>query len=79
LHIEEVVLHGFNPRERYTVGDSVQQELTRLITERGVPSSLIAPRTSEQLDAGIFHASSNLRPHTLGAQVARAVYGGLKR
>ena len=79
LHIEEVVLHGFNQRERYTVGDSVQQELTRLMTERGVPSSLIAPRTSKQLDAGAFHVAPNSRPEGLGAQVARAVYGGLKR
>lgn len=79
LHIEEVVLHGFNPRGRYAVGDAIQHELTRLLTERGLPTSLIAPRASEQLDAGAFHTAPNSRPHALGAQVARAVYGGLKR
>jgi hypothetical protein len=79
LHIEEVVLHGFNPRERYTIGDSVQQELTRLMTDRGVPSLLDAPRSAERLDPGTFHVTPNSRPPALGAQVARAVYGGLKR
>ena len=79
LHIEEVVLHGFDPRERYTVGDAVQQELTWLMTERSVPSLLDAPRLAERLDAGTFHVTPNSRPQALGAQVARAVYGGLKR
>ena len=78
LHIEEVVLHGFDPRGRYAVGDAVQRELTRLLTERGLPSSLGAAGAAERLDGGAFHAAPDSRPQALGAQVARAVYGGLK-
>ena len=82
LHIEEIVLHGFDPRGRYAVGDAVRQELARLLNERGAPSSLGATAATETvgwLDAGSFRAAPNARPQTLGAQVARAVYGGLKR
>ena len=82
LHIEEIVLHGFDPHVRYAVGDAVQRELSRLLNERGAPSSLCATAATEtvgRLDAGSFSAAPNARPQTLGAQVARAVYGGLKR
>jgi hypothetical protein len=82
LRIEEIVLHGFDPRGRYAVGDAVQQELARLLIERGAPSSLAATAATEiveRLDAGAFRAAPNARPQTLGAQVARAIYGGLKR
>lgn len=78
LHIEEVVLHGFDPRGRYAVADAVQHELTRLLTERGVPPSLGEARGAERLDAGSFHPARDTRPQALGAQLARAVYGGLK-
>lgn len=78
LHIEEVVLHGFDPRGRYSVGDAVQHELTRLLTEHGLPTALFEARGAEQLDAGTFDSARDARPHALGAQVARAVYGGLK-
>ena len=40
LHIEELVLHGFAPKDRYTIGEAVQRELSRLFAEQGVHSSL---------------------------------------
>ena len=40
LHIEELVLHGFSPGDRYRIGEAVEQELTRLLADRGVPQSL---------------------------------------
>lgn len=78
LHIEEVVLHGFDPRGRYAVADAVRHELTRLLTERGLPPSRGTARGAERLDAGSFHTARDTRPQALGAQLARAVYGGLK-
>lgn len=78
LHIEEVVLHGFDPRGRYAVADAVQHELTRLLTERGVPPTLGEARGAARLDAGSFHPARDTRPQGLGAQLARAVYRGLK-
>ena len=35
LHIEELVLHGFSPRDRDAIGEAVQRELTRLFVEQG--------------------------------------------
>jgi len=40
LHIEELVLHGLSPGDRYRIGEAVEQELTRLLADQGVPESL---------------------------------------
>ena len=34
--IEELVLHGFPPSERYRIADAMQAELARLLTEQGL-------------------------------------------
>jgi len=79
LRIEELVLHGFVPRDRYVIGDAVQQELTRLFVARGVPAQLIERASAARLDAGSFKVSAESKTHTVGAQIAGAVYGGWKR
>lgn len=76
LHIEELVLHGFAPGDRYRIGDALERELDRLFTEQGVPPS---PRSSElaYLDGGAFEVEPGSGAEEIGVRVARAVYGGL--
>ena len=78
LHVGEVVLHGFNPRERYMLADAIQWELTLLLAERGLPSWLPGSGAVERLDGGAFAVAPHRRPTALGAQVAQAVYRGLE-
>ena len=78
LHIEELVLHGFSPADRYRIGEMVERELARLFAEEGVPVAFTSGLESPHLDAGAFHVAANSRAETIGAQVAEAVYGGLK-
>ena len=78
LHIEELVLHGFAPADRYRIGEMVERELARLFAEEGVPTTLTGGLEARQLDAGTFHVAANSKAETVGAQVAQAVYGGLK-
>ena len=40
LNIEELVMHGFTPGDRHRIGEAVEQELTQLLADRGVPQSL---------------------------------------
>ncbi len=79
LHIEELVLHGFEPRDRYRIGEAVQHELTRLIAQMGAPGWLSRGGEVERLDGGAFETSPDSGAKTIGAQVARAVYTGLAR
>jgi hypothetical protein len=77
LHIEELVLHGFAPGDRYRIGDAVERELSRLFAEQGTPPSLARGGDIGSLDGGSFEAKSGSRAETIGIQAARAVYGGL--
>ena len=79
LHIEELVLHGFDRSLRYNIGDAVECELLRLLTVEGINPTHAANLESERLDAGAFHIADNSKPEAIGAQVAQAVYGELKK
>ncbi|MEI2579944.1 hypothetical protein [Scytonema sp. PRP1] len=77
LHIEELVLHGFARQDRYRIGDAIQQELTRLLNEQGVPPSVAGSGEIARLDAGTFEVKAGAKPEAIGVQVAQAIYGGL--
>jgi hypothetical protein len=77
LHVEELVLHGFEPGDRYGIGQAVEQELGRLLAELGTPPSLARTGEVPHLDGGSFETKPGSGVEAIGAQVARAVYGGL--
>ena len=79
LHIEELVLRGFAQGDRYQIGEAVEQELTRLFADRGVPQSLAEVGEIASVDGGAFEVAPGSRAEVVGAQVAKAVYGGLGR
>jgi hypothetical protein len=77
LHIEELVLRGFAPGDRYCVGDAMERELARLLAERGTPPSLARGSGIERLDGGAFEVAHGSKSEAVGVQVAQAIYGGL--
>lgn len=79
LHIEELVLRGFAPSDRYRIGDAVAHELARLFAEQGTPPSLAQEREVPRLDGGAFEVKPGFRAEAIGGQVAQAVYGGFSR
>jgi hypothetical protein len=79
LHIEELVLHGFAPGDRYRIGEAVERELARLFARQGTPPSLAQGGEIEHLDGRTFEVKPGSRAEAIGAQVAQAVYGGLSQ
>jgi hypothetical protein len=79
LHIEELVLHGFSPGDRHRIGEAMQRELTRLLTEKATPPALAKSSAIDRLNGGTFQMTSAPRPEATGAQVARAVFKGLEQ
>lgn len=79
LHIEELVLHGFEPGDHYRIAQAVEAELTRLFAEQGVPPSLVQGGGIPHLDGGTFEAAPGSTAETIGARVAQTLYGGLNR
>ncbi len=79
VHIEELVLHGFAPGDRHSIGEAVEHELTRLFAEQDVPSSLAHGGEIARLDSETFEVAPNSNAEAIGAQIARAIYSGLNR
>jgi hypothetical protein len=79
LHIEELVLHGFAPADRHVIGDIVQDELARLLSEQGIPSSLRVEGATDEIKGATFNLAHDAKPRTTGRQIAHAVYGGFNQ
>jgi hypothetical protein len=77
LHIEELVLHGFAPGDRYRIGETMERELAHLFTEQGAPPSLAQSGEIARLEGGNFEVKPGSNAEAIGVQVAQAVYGGL--
>ena len=75
IHVEELVLHDVPASQRHAVGRAMEQELARLVAERGVPEGLTARPVLGHVDAGELTLDSGTPPRALGEAVARSVYG----
>lgn len=78
LHIDELVLHGFERMDRCRLAEVVGSELSRLFMEQGVPSSLGLGGECPMIDGGEWNVAANSGAEMSGAQIAKAVYGGLE-
>src|SRR5262249_16728793 len=79
LHIEELVLYGFALGDRERIQAAVEQELTRLFAEEGIPSELTRGGEILYPDEGTFTVAAHSRAEAVGVQVASAVYRSLSR
>jgi hypothetical protein len=77
LAIERLVLHGIAPQDRHRLGAALQQELTRLLTEQGIPPRLTQASALAQLKVSPCEVSADARPEAIGTQLAQTIYQGL--
>jgi hypothetical protein len=69
VHIEELILHGCAPGQRWEIGDALENELRALLAEKGLPAGWLA--SPAQIDAGTIRLT---RTSTAGAQIAEAIH-----
>jgi hypothetical protein len=74
LQIDELLLHGFGPGERFAVADALESELAELLAQPGFRRSLISSMDLSTLDGGEFRVPSGSKPQHIGAQVGLLVY-----
>ena len=77
VHIEELVLHGFAPADRWRIADAVQSELARTIADHGIAQPR-APIDIASLHARPIDIAPSSRAEQIGTSVARALHGALK-
>lgn len=77
LHIEELVLHGFEGYNKHQIGEAIEREIARLLQERGLPASFSMEANLGRLNAGSLTMQPNAKAATVGSQIAQSVYKGL--
>ena len=77
LHINELILRDLPYAHRHSIAAAIEQELTRLIDERGWPTPAVAGGLIPHLQIEDLHMPSQAKPGTIGAQIAQQVYGHL--
>jgi hypothetical protein len=75
IEIGELVLEGFSYLEGKHVGEVLEQELARLITENSI--DLGVKTTSIKVLS--LNVNKGENPQALGVEVARSIYGGLNK
>ncbi len=74
VHVDELVLHGFDPRDRHAIADAVHAELAALFTAS--PPQPSGSTSTDVIDAGSFPIDgvrSPSAPHEIAAAVHREV------
>ena len=87
IYIGELVLHGFNPVDRYEIGDALSRELELLMRDQAPafhlrPLSLLENAEGaldlDRLNAGSITLNAHAPAASVGGQVAAAVHGTLQ-
>lgn len=79
LDIDELVLDGFDGRDRFRIRAAVERELARLFATRGVLGSLSKGYESGCVDAGPIDLPAEDGVGTVRSQTAATVHRGLCR
>ncbi len=78
LHIERLVLSGFESNDAPVIGAALRDELARLLAMPQTGGAMMENRELSRIDAGSVSIGLD-RPVDTGRQVARAVYRGMGR
>ncbi len=74
VHIDELILHGFEHLDRAELGAAVQHSLGRLFSEKGLPSSIRRGGQMNRLDGGSISMSANAGASMVGKQISQSIY-----
>jgi hypothetical protein len=78
LHIDNLVLHGFQHADRQSIADGLQQELVRQFTDSQAAQQLVRMGNVARLRIGSVSIGQNTQPQRIGAQVAQGISRGMK-
>lgn len=78
LEIGELVLEGFEYHDHKRIASAMQRELARLISQRGLANAQGVRDRVEGLEGPSFTVPRDRNPRTIGEEIARSVYRGMK-
>ena len=78
LHIDRLVLKGFEHEHRHGIAEGLQQELSRMFADPQAAQQLMANGDVARLRVGNIHIGKNSKPQRVGSQVAEGIGKGMK-
>jgi hypothetical protein len=79
VSIDALVLRGFPPEDRYRIALGLQRELTRLLSSHDSSRDLGGLASAALMKVPPVPVAPGAKPHSVGAQVARAIGRSLVR
>ncbi len=79
LVIDELVLHGFERRDRHAIAQAIQDELTMLLGKAESAQVLGASQEIARIDGGTVQLPQGTPARSVGNHVAQAVYRGISK
>ena len=79
IHVGELRLPGVSRTHAQRIGSAVTQELTRLLQQSALPTSLAHSGGIANIDAGSLRADLAGRPESVGRNLARLIAQALTR
>ena len=79
LHIDRLVLKGFNHEDRYAIAAGLQQELTQLFAEPQTVQSLTDRGDVSRLRIGNININQGSKPQQVGVEAARGIGRQMKK
>jgi hypothetical protein len=77
LRIDRLVLAGIPAGDQFRIADAMNRELTRILSEQGLPSTLRNLPAHDRLDGGNVALEHGVSSETTGNLIAQAVYRGI--
>lgn len=73
IHIEKLVMHGIPTNNSYRIAEAIQSEITRQLTENGIPNNLQSAGHIALMNAGTVNIASQ-NAAVVGRKVAQKIY-----
>ena len=78
IYIDRIVLEGFDQLNARELNQAIQQNLTALLTEQGLPQGVAGMGEVNRLNGGQIHLASNPTTGNIGKSIAGGIYQGIK-
>jgi hypothetical protein len=72
LHIDQLILHDVDSLQRRRIAAAIEQALTQMFAEQGVPGDLNTAAVT--IDSSTIHIGTGASADVIGAQVAQSIY-----
>lgn len=79
ININDLVLHGFKHSDCYLISAALKSELGRLISTQGIPDAFNQDVDIAHINGGSFDIKPCSKSRSIGSQIGKSIYGGLKK